>query len=239
MQTRSVVLLLIASLAGCGAPSTLAEVPGGTWRVIHNARADVLHMFLVGEGSCPVLDESSLGAELNGARMRLSSAGSASMSSYYLIPYEHCEPIQFSFDAPSQVVKTGEPVALTVHDASQSIYLRNEMMTKLEVVLLPAATRRGGDPLEFELRTPLENLDTFGWGDLFMGREQGPTPTWTYPTKTRTRYSTTVPTAGPGTYTWRLPIEAAVKNTWCLSQLECAPVVVQEAIFSGTFVVDP
>lgn len=83
MHARSLAPLLVAALAAaCGGPLTRAEVQGGTWRVIHNARADVLHMFLVGEGSCPVLDESSLGAELNGARMRLRSSGAASMSSY-------------------------------------------------------------------------------------------------------------------------------------------------------------
>jgi hypothetical protein len=237
MNARAFALFLPLFLNACGGSvDSLGEIHEGLWRVVHNATGDTLYTEIYPKGTCAVLDDTLTG-EVNGAPMEVSSKGTVTTGSYYLVPYDSCGPIGLVIQRASQVVKAGEPVVVTVRDGSQSIQLRNEIMTSIKVALLPAATRHKSEPLEFEF-TPAEGLTDFGWGELVITQSNGSLATWVPPTTTATRYNATVPLDGPGTYSWKLPIKVLAKNSWCLSHLACESVRV-EATFTGTFVVDP
>ncbi len=190
-------------------------------------------------GSCPTLSAT---ADLNGTAVPLTKPGGMKGGSFFFIPTSTCVAPGFSFTSgvdPGEIL-AGVPMTLTIKDSSATVVAKNDDALTVDARAVPAARRVGGEPFVFELTRPVLGLET----SSLSFRRDGQVELVSSSTYDQPRVVdggtvvSTVPTAGPGSYTWFLATRFRVEGSSCVGVAVCQPVWLALST-QGTFTIDP
>lgn len=239
--TPFVGLSLVFALACGGSPlSTQSEATLSIFMRRNSTSVSSVTVSLEpASGNCPTLSAT---ADLNGTAVPLSKPGGMMGGSFYFIPTSTCVTPAFSYTSgidPGEI-PAGGPMTLTIKDSSATVVAQSNDALSVDVRAVPAATRVGGDPLVFEVTRPVLGLEA---ASLSFRRDDladlvSPSMYDRAKVVDGGTLVASVPTAGPGTYTWFLGTRFRVEGTSCVGIAVCGPVWL-ELDTKGTFTVPP